>query len=222
MTTGSREWSTTGVAPYPERGTRVLLDGLPGGPWSSVVESRADDLLTLAPPRDGGGIPSLPLNRPFAVTYSVGDVPCELEARLVAGPSPELRGYAARLGSTPRRALRRRAARVPVRMVASARLGDDGGAIAATTRDISVGGALLSAARAIEVGRALELEIPVDGEPPLRLGARVVRCDFEPSDGLDAWRVAMSFPDLDDEAMDRLNRLLLRLRRASPAATAAR
>ena len=41
------------IAPLPERGARVLLDGLPGGPWSSVVGGRADNTLTLDPPRLG-------------------------------------------------------------------------------------------------------------------------------------------------------------------------
>ena len=77
------------AAPLPERGTRVLLDGLPGGPWTTVVEGLSDGTLTLD----------------AAAARRSRSCRCPLRRRFVGGlhlPRDPLRGRR-RAGRRPRR-----------------------------------------------------------------------------------------------------------------------
>jgi len=204
------------TAPLPERGGRVMLDGLPGGPWSTVVVGVAADTLALAAPRLGGRVVRLPLRRAFVVAYTHREIPCEVDAELVEGPGPGSTGpYVARVTGAPRRIQRRRAVRVPVHLMAQADLGDDvdGAPLRAVTENLSAGGALLRAARPIDAGGHVEITIQCGGEAgTLELTANVVRCDHTSSDAR-PWRVALAFLDMPATDEDRLVRFLFERQR---------
>lgn len=203
-------------APLPARGVRVLLDGLPGGPWSSVVVALRGDEIVLAAPRLGGKAVALPLRRPFRVAYSHREVPCEVDAELVEGSdAADDEGYRARVIGEPRRMQRRSAVRVPVHLIARAGIGDDrdGTPIGAITENLSAAGALLRAARAIDVGAPLRLAVDCGGEAgTLEIAGRVVRCD-RVTVAERPWRVAIAFEDLPAGDEDRLVRYIFELQR---------
>lgn len=201
-------------APFPERGLRVFLDGLPGGPWPTVVDGRSDDLLAIAPPRRGGRVVRLPLGRGFTVAYWVREVPCEVDAELVTAPPQAGPGaYTARLTGAPRRLQRRDAVRVPVNVLVQARLGEDDAHIGAITENLSAGGALLRSPHAVEVGAELKLSVQCGGDAgTLELGGRVVRCDRQTVTDR-PWRVAVAFHDLPSGDEDRLVRFLFERQR---------
>lgn len=206
-----------GVAPLPERGVRVLLDGLPGGPWSTVVDGREGDVLALAAPRLGGRVVRLPLRRSFLVAYAHREVPCEVDAELVDGPGGDAAvPYLARVTGAPRRMQRRSAVRVPIHLMAQASVGDDhdGVPLGAVTENLSAGGALLRVADPIAVGAAVRVRLQCGGEAgTLEFGASVVRCDRTPGDQR-PWRVALAFPDISPADEDRLVRFVFERQRA--------
>lgn len=215
------------TAPLPARGQRVVLDGLPGGPWTTVVEHEAGGVLALAPPPRLGGRPApLPLDWPFIVTYTWREVPCEVDALLVRGPAAGGEGhYEARTSGPPRRLQRRGAVRVPVALIAHARLGDDIDAtrLGAVTENLSAGGALLRLASAITVGTRLSMVIHCGGAAgDLDLAATVARSD-RIDDGECPWRIAVTFAGMTSAEEDRLVRFVferqreLRSREAGPA-----
>lgn len=205
------------VAPLPERGERVLLDGLPGGPWTTVVDGRADATLALAAPRLGGEVVRLPLRRPFVVAYSHREVPCEVDAELVAGPSdagPD-DTYIARTSGPARRMQRRGAVRVPVHLIAIASPadGDGGHALGAVTENLSAGGALLRVGVPLDAGVRVRLTIQCGAATgTLDLAGRVVRCDRE-GDGPRPWRAGVAFDDLGRADEDRLVRFVFERQR---------
>lgn len=201
-------------APYPVKGTRVLLDGLPGGPWTTVVDALAGDRLTLDPPRLGGRIVPLPLMRPFVVAYATREVPCEVDAELVEGPGADGRGgYTARLIGEGRRLQRRRAVRVSVHLIVQARRGDDAHEMGAITENLSAGGALLRLGAALEAGSALTTRVLCGGDAgELDITGRVVRCD-RVDGGERPYRVAIAFEDLPLRDEDRLVRFIFERQR---------
>lgn len=205
-----------GIAPLPVRGQRVVLDGLPGGPWITVVEHEAGGVLALAPPRLGGRPAPLPLQRRFVVTYTSREVPCEVDALLVRGPARGAEGlYEARTSGPPRRLQRRGAVRVPVNLIAHARLGDDDDAVqlGGVTENLSAGGALLRLASAVEVGTRLSMTIHCGGAAgDLEHVATVVRSD-RIDDGERPWRVAATFVDPTLAEEDRLVRFVFERQR---------
>ncbi|WP_217915218.1 PilZ domain-containing protein [Miltoncostaea marina] len=197
-------------APLPPRGTRVVLDGLPGGPWTSAVEAVRDDVVLLDAPRLGGRPVRLPLRRPFVIAYAHRLVPCEVDAELVAEPSGGRGAYAARVSGEPRRIQRRRAVRVPVRLIARASLGDDhdGRPVGAVTENLSAAGALLRLPHAIGVDSVMRVSVECGGEAgTMHIAGRVVRCDLVPG-GDRPWRVAIAFLDLPQPEEDRLVRFV--------------
>ncbi|HTI33418.1 MAG TPA: PilZ domain-containing protein, partial [Miltoncostaea sp.] len=192
---------TPSPAPLPGRGERVVLDGLPGGPWTTVVEREGDAMLELAPPRLGGRPVPLPLHRAFTLAWTVREVPCEADARLVSGPGPGEEGrYEAHTIGPARRMQRRGAVRVPVNPIVHYRLGDDTDAdadvIGAVTENLSGGGTLLRLASPIEAGTRLQVTVHCGGQAgDLTIGAVAVRCDrLEAGDR--PWRIALAFDDL--------------------------
>jgi hypothetical protein len=210
---------TRADVPLPERGERVFLDGLPGGPWSTVVEARVGDLLAIDPPRSGGRPVRLPLDRAFTLAYSVREVPCEVDARLVDVSCPEHpSAYVAQVSGGARRLQRREAVRVPVSLLTLARLGDEGdhdpdAVIGAITENLSAGGALLRSARALDAGRELRLSVRCGGAAgTLDLAGRVVRCDRQ-AEGERPWRLAIAFHDMPPADEDRLVRFLFERQR---------
>lgn len=207
---------TASPAPLPGRGERVVLDGLPGGPWTTVVEREGEEVLELAPPRLGGRPVPLPLHRAFTLAWTVREVPCEAEARLVSGPGPGEEGrYEARTIGPPRRMQRRGAVRIPVNLIVHYRLGDDIDAevIGAVTENLSAGGTLLRLAAPIEAGTRLEMTIHCGGQAgDLTIGASAVRCDRLEA-GERPWRIALAFDDLPGGDEDRLVRFLFERQR---------
>lgn len=202
-------------APLPERGARVLLDGLPGGPWSTVVASRAGGLLTLAAPRLGGSAVALPLARPFLIAYAHREVPCAVDAVLVGGgPGDEDRGYVARTEGAPRRMQRRSAVRVPIHLLARASVADGGAEpLGAVTENLSAAGALLRLADPLEVGAPVRVSIRCGGDAGvLEPSGRVARCDRTGADAR-PWRVAIAFDDLDGDDEQRLVRFVFERQR---------
>lgn len=213
------------VAPLPERGARVLLDGLPGGPWTTVVDGREDDVLSLAAPRLGGRVARLPLGRPFLVVYAHREVPCEVDAELVGGPATDRPDpYLARATGAPRRMQRRRAVRVPINLTATAGPSDEEDAepVRGATENLSAGGALLRVPEAVPPGTTLDLRIECGPAGCLDVRGRVVRCDPAEGDRL-PWRAGIAFVDLERGDEDRLVRFVferqreLRARGAGPA-----
>lgn len=204
------------AAPLPGRGDRVVLDGLPGGPWTTVVEHEGPALLGLAPPRLGGRAVPLPLHRAFTLAWTVREVPCEADAQLVTGPPPGGEGrYEARTLGPPRRIQRRGAVRVPVNLIVRYRLGagPESGAVGAVTENLSAGGVLLRLAAPVEVGTRLQVAIHCGGDAgDLHVEAVAVRCDPLGS-GERPWRIALTFADLDDADEDRLVRFLFERQR---------
>lgn len=204
------------TAPLPGRGERVMLDGLPGGPWPTVVDSCAAPLVTIAPPRLGGRLVPLPLRRPFLLAYSYREVPCEVDAELVEGPvsgAPDR--YVARTSGPPRRIQRRRAVRVPIHLMAHASVGDDPDevTVGAITENLSAGGALLRSRRPIEAGATLQVDILCGGGTgPLALEGRVVRCDRTSADQR-PWRIGLAFVDPPPADEDRLVRFIFERQR---------
>ena len=92
-----------------------MLDDLPGGPWLTTVDGFSDDgVVLLAPPRLGGKTVRLPVGRRARISYSLGEVPCEIDAEIVAArpvaPRPRTRAH---MVGGPRRMQRRSAVRVP-------------------------------------------------------------------------------------------------------------
>ena len=207
---------TLAAAPLPGRGERVVLDGLPGGPWTTVVEREGADALELAPPRLGGRPVPLPLHRAFTLAWTVREVPCEADAQLVSGPRPGEEGrYEARTIGPPRRIQRRGAVRVPVNLIVHYRLGDDvdAGVIGAVTENLSAGGTLLRLAAPIEAGTRLEMTIHCGGQAgDLTIGASAVRCDRLEA-GERPWRIALAFDDLPLGDEDRLVRFVFERQR---------
>ena len=204
------------TAPYPDRGARVLLDGLPGGPWTTVVDRLTGHELALDAPRLGGRIVPLPLRRLFTVAYTTREIPCEVDAELVEGPGPGgTGGYVARLLGEGRRLQRRGAVRVPVHLIALASVGDDRDAepIGAVTENLSAGGVLLRVARAVEAGRTLTTRVLCGGEAgAIDIAGRVVRCDRVDS-GERPFRVAIAFLDMSRGDEDRLVRFVFERQR---------
>jgi hypothetical protein len=207
---------TADSAPLPERGTRVLLDGLPGGPWTSVVEGLAAGMLTLDPPRLGGRLVPLPLGRRFVVAYTCREIPCEVDAELVSGPAPDGTGsYAARVVGVSRRLQRRGAVRVPVHLIVHTHVpdGPDDVATGAITENLSAGGALLRVRTAIAVGAPLLTTVLCGGEAgALNIEGRVVRCDRVDA-GERPFRIAIAFLDMARDDEDRLVRFVFQRQR---------
>ncbi len=203
------------TAPLPVRGDRVLLDGLPGGPWPTVVDGVADDGLRIAPPRLGGRPVPLPLRRPFMVAYSHRQVPCEVDAELVAGPGPGgAEPYHARVTGMPRRIQRRGAVRVPVHLIARASIDGDGEPIGAVTENLSAGGALLRSPRPVDQGTEMGVTIDAGGDAgSFEVLGRVVRCDRTEVEHR-PWRIAIAFADLSHADEDRLVRFVFERQRA--------
>ncbi len=203
-------------APLPERGMRVLLDGLPGGPWSSLVEGLAGRTLTLEPPRLGGHVVALPLGRPFVIAYASREVPCEIDAELVGGPDHEGRGhYAARLVGEGRRLQRRRAVRVSVHLLVRTSLGGEQETLSsgAITENLSAAGALLRLARPIEANASITTTVLCGGDAgAVEIHGRVVRCDRIDSQER-PFRVAVAFEDLVRADEDRLTRFIFEQQR---------
>lgn len=204
------------AAPHPEKGTRVLLDGLPGGPWSSVVDALSEGLMTLDPPRLGGRLVPLPLKRRFVVAYSSREIPCEVDAELIQGPTADGRGaYVARLIGKGRRLQRRRAVRVSVHLIVQTRLwsGVDAETTGAITENLSAGGALLRLGHALEAGATLTTRVACGGEAgALDIEGRVVRCDRLGA-GERPYRVAIAFEDMRRRDEDRLVRFIFERQR---------
>jgi hypothetical protein len=207
---------TLATAPLPGRGERVVLDGLPGGPWTTVVEREGDDVLELAPPRLGGEPVPLPLNRAFTLAWTVREVPCEADAQLVSGPRPGEEGrYGARTIGPARRMQRRGAVRVPVNLIVRYRLGEDveADALGAVTENLSAGGTLLRLASPIEAGTRLQITIHCGGQAgDLTIAAVAVRCDRLES-GERPWRIALAFDELAPAEEDRLVRFVFERQR---------
>ncbi len=205
----------SGATPLPGRGDRVMLDGLPGGPWATLVGGGGADTLSLAAPRQGGRVVSLPLRSAFVVAYTHREVPCEVDAELVAAPgrlSPD--HYVARVTGAPRRMQRRGAVRVPVHLIARAALdGRDGPSIGSVTENLSAGGALLRSSEPLGAGGEVRLTVQCGGGVgTLDLEGRVVRCDRTPDAGR-PWRVAIAFEDMPEADEDRLVRLVFQRQR---------
>jgi len=209
---------TLAAAPLPGRGERVVLDGLPGGPWTTVVEREGDDLLELAPPRLGGRPVPLPLHRAFTLAWTIREVPCEADARLVSGPRPGEEGrYGARTIGPTRRMQRRGAVRVPVNLIVRYRLDHDhpdAGTVGAVTENLSAGGILLRLASPIGAGTRLEVTVHCGGQAgDLTVAAVAVRCDRLEA-GERPWRIALAFDELDLDQEDRLVRFVFERQRA--------
>jgi hypothetical protein len=210
--------STADAAPLPERGTRVLLDGLPGGPWTSLVEGLSGGMLTLDPPRLGGRLVALPLGLRFVVAYTCREIPCEVDAELVAAPAPDgSGGYSARVVGEGRRLQRRGTVRVPVHLIVQTQVpggsGDEDVATGAITENLSAGGALLRVRTAIVVGAPLLTTVLCGGDAgALHIEGRVVRCDR-----VDAqerpFRIAIAFLDMPRADEDRLVRFIFERQR---------
>ncbi len=207
---------TLATAPLPGRGERVVLDGLPGGPWTTVVEREGPEVLELAPPRLGGRPVPLPLHRAFTLAWTVREIPCEADAQLVSGPRPGQEGrYEARTIGPPRRIQRRGAVRVPVNLIVHYRLGEDIDAerIGAVTENLSAGGVLLRLGSPIAAGSRLEVTVHCGSSAgDLTIDAVVVRCDRLGS-GERPWRIALTFADLGGAQEDRLVRYLFERQR---------
>ena len=211
------------TAPYPDRGMRVLLDGLPGGPWTSVVEGLDGAMLALAPPRLGGEIVSLPLGLRFVVAYTSREVPCEVDAELVERPAPDGRAsYTARLLGEGRRLQRREAVRVSVHLIVQASIGGGQEALStgAITENLSGGGALLRLRHAIEVGSTLTTTVLCGGDAgAIEVEGRVVRCDRVDAEER-PFRVAIAFSDIARADEDRLVRFIFERQRQMHRRTA--
>jgi c-di-GMP-binding flagellar brake protein YcgR len=205
-------------APLPDKGDRVMLDGLPGGPWTSVVVGVAEGVLLVDAPRLGGRLVPLPLGRRFVLAYSSREVPCEVDAEMVAGPTADGRGgYTARLLGAARRLQRRGAVRVPVHLIVQASLaGDDEDApVGAVTENLSAGGVLLRVAKALEAGAPVTTSVFCGGDAgTLDIGGRVVRCDR--LSGERPFRVAIAFLDMPRGDEDRLVRFVFERQREMP------
>jgi hypothetical protein len=207
---------TLATAPLPGRGERVVLDGLPGGPWTTVVEREGEDVLELASPRLGGDPVPLPLHRAFTLAWTVREVPCEADAQLVSGPPPGEDGrYEARTLGPARRMQRRGAVRVSVNLIVHYRLGENVGddVIGAITENLSAGGTLLRLASPIEAGTRLQVTIHCGGRAgDLTVAAVAVRCDrLEAGDR--PWRIALAFDELAPAEEDRLVRFVFERQR---------
>lgn len=220
------------VGPWPEKGARVCLDGLPNGPWLATVESRPDDdTLVLAFARRGGLSVVPPVGRRFVVAYSVREVPCEVDvvstAGSVPGPGEATDGNGAptflvNVVRPPRRMQRRGAVRVPVQLIVRATASDSGdevgataSTIAAITENLSAGGALLRMPEAVAPGSRITVTLaPGALGPAMELPCRVVRCDREiVGAGRHPWRIALAFADLTSAQEDRLVRYVFTLQR---------
>ena len=183
MTPAARTLADT--APLPGRGERVVLDGLPGGPWTTVVEREARRR-----PRAGPAAPRRPARAacrssgrsrwPTARARSPARSTRVLVQRAGA-PSEEGR-YEARTIGPPRRIQRRGAVRVPVNLIVHARLGDDIDARARSARSPRTS---RRAGRCCASGRRSRRARGMRGHRPLRRQRRrprdrrptVVRCD---------------------------------------------
>jgi PilZ domain len=210
------------AAPLPERGTRVLLDGLPGGPWTSVVEGLDGSMLAIAPPRLGGKPVALPLGLRFVVAYASREVPCEVDAELVERPAPGGRDtYTARLLGEGRRMQRRSTVRVSVHLIVQASLGGQKAlSTGAITENLSAGGALLRLREAIEVGASLTTTVLCGGHAGvLEIEGRVVRCDRVDAEER-PFRVAIAFADMPRSDEDRLVRFIFERQREMRRRTA--
>jgi c-di-GMP-binding flagellar brake protein YcgR len=219
---------TSAVGPHhkdrallPSRGMQVMLEDMPGGPWLTSIDGMADDggVILLSPPRLGGKPVRLPLGRRLRISYALSDVPCEIDADLVAGPGTDgAVSYTARAVGAPRRMQRRSAVRVPINLMAraSARTPGDGSPaddIGAVTENLSGGGVLMRAAEPFAPGTVLALRLECGGSVgTLALDGRVVRCDpLEPGDH--PWRVAIAFVDPPVATQDCLVRFLFERQR---------
>jgi hypothetical protein len=182
------------LATLPGRGRQVMLDDLPGGPWLTTVDGVSEDgVVLLAPPRLGGKTVRLPIGRRARVSYSLGEVPTEMDVEMVAAPDGASPSYTARLVGGPRRLQRRNAVRVPINLIAQA-TGDDK-TISAVTENLSGGGALLRVAQPIKANTDLAIKVECGGAVgTVSLKGRVVRCDRVGAEER-PWRVALAFVD---------------------------
>jgi hypothetical protein len=204
------------AVPFPDRGDRVLLDGLPGGPWSSLVEGLGDRMLILDPPRLDGRVVGLPLGRSFVLAYTLREIQCEVDAELVTGPGADGSGtYAARLIGDGRRLQRRNTLRVAVHLIVQASVGGGQEEVSCggITENLSAGGALLRVDWAVEVGSPLTTTVDCGGDTgAIDIPGRVVRCDRLDT-GERRHRVAVAFLDMPHVVEDRLGRFVFERQR---------
>lgn len=162
-----------------------MIDGLPAGPEGArVVRSGPDSLVLVGRgvARHAGGEVTL--------LYNDGPSPARVDVRLL-GPagSGENQVRAAVLG-VPRSVERRRAERVPIRMVVRLSDGRDH-TMATVTENASSWGALMRSREALDPGSDHRVVLGVDGES-IETEARVVRCD-DVGHGDLRWRIALAF-----------------------------
>ena len=204
----------------PSRGMQAMLEDVPGGPWLTTIDGMADEgaSVLFAPPRLGGKVVRLPLRRVARVSYSLSDVPCEIDAEIVSGPDDGEGSYTARVVGGPRRMQRRTAVRVPINLLAHAstvpeRPGDRPADIGAVTENLSGGGALLRSSEPLAAGSVLTVTVECGGSVgTVTLSGRVVRCDNVDA-GDHPWRVAIAFVDPPVATQDKLVRFLFERQR---------
>ena len=150
------------------------------------------------------------------VAYACREIPCEVDAEMVAGPAPDGSGvYAARIIGSGRRLQRRGAVRVAVHLIVQAQVpgGPDGISTGAITENLSAGGALLRVKGAIEVGAPLLTTVHCGGDAgALHIEGRVVRCDRVDVQER-PFRVAIAFLDMPRADEDRLVRFIFQRQR---------
>lgn len=169
----------------PEVGGAVMIDGLPAGPEGARVVRAESDSLVLV----GRGV-AQHSGREVSLLYNDGPSPARVDVRLLGPAGSGDNQVRAAILCAPRSVERRRAERVPIRMVARLSDGVDH-TMATVTENASSWGALMRSREALEPGSDHIVELGVNGES-IDVQARVVRCD-EVGHGELRWRIALAF-----------------------------
>ena len=171
----------------PAVGVPVMIDGLSSGPEGARVVRIEHDALVLV----GRGI-ARHVGGEVSLLYNDGPAPARMDVRLAGPAGSGDNQVRATILSEPRAVERRRATRVPIRMIVRMSDGADQ-TMATVTENASPWGALVRSREALAPGGEHTLELGAGGEV-VTVRASVVRCD-DLGHGDLRWRIALAFAE---------------------------
>ena len=195
----------------PNPSSPVGIEGLAGGPVTSIATGREGDRVRLEPPRVGGrAVPAAP-GRKVRLQYRRLKVPCVALGVIVEGPGDD--GVWVEVHSVER-LQRRSAVRVPVQMQVEITLpaprGEEPVTVTGVSEDLSAGGMLVRTREELERGWLLRLRFCLPGEDAcFTTRGRVVHGSEDERRTERRWRAGIEFLGVEFEDREHLVRYTL-------------